>query len=84
MTNINKQIFINVGKKYGYEYENIETQNWTLWRNINESMNGVVKEYRDENKALKKIIADDTDYKAMTAYAKKLERKIKRLEKLIR
>lgn len=48
----------------------------TLYSIVIKSMNECQKPLKEEIRKLKKIVDDDTDFKAMRNYAKELERKL--------
>ena len=66
----NEKIFKEIALKYNKDF------NYELFLIIIASMNECQKELKSENKKLKKILNDDTDFKAMRDYAKSLERKL--------
>lgn len=74
----NEEIFGKIALKINKEFnhEQFAKHNWQLYSIIINSMNECQKPLKDENRKLKKIVDDDTDFKAMRNYAKELERKL--------
>lgn len=74
----NEEIFGKIALKQNKEFNNqqFSKHNWQLYSIIINSMSECQKPLKDEIRKLKKIVDDDTDYKAMRNYAKELERKL--------
>jgi len=74
----NEEIFGKIALKQNKEfnYQQFAKHNWQLYSIIINSMNECQKPLKEEIRKLKKIVDDDTDYKAMRNYAKELERKL--------
>jgi len=74
----NEEIFCKIAlkKNKDFNHQQFEKHNCQLYSIIINSMNECQKPLKDEICKLKKIINDDTDYKAMRNYAKELERKL--------
>lgn len=74
----NEEIFEKIALKINKEFnhEQFAKNNWQLYLIIIKSMDECQKPLKEEIRKLKKIVDDDTDFKAMRNYAKELERKL--------
>lgn len=74
----NEEIFGKVAVKLNKEFNHgqFAKANWKLYSVIINAMDECQKPLKSEIKRLKKIVDDDTDYKAMRNYAKELEHKL--------
>jgi len=74
----NEEIFEAEAKKLNkdFNFHQFATRNQQLYAIIINSMRASIREVTKDRNRWKKIVEDDTDYKAMRAYAKELEAKL--------